>query len=390
MMMEAWMLKRERSQTPEIQVTQEAKVNCFINMCGVLLSALNYWPLGNFDKIVCWLCNVILRGREAGIAKVDYTVEGNVSGVLRGLGHDDDETIIVLSTLHDKVLVEQSLVPPGLLSVLFGSVTLEQLIDICGRGNGGHAAELEHSVLIKSWLLLMADPPWFASIYLAANLISSVGTGLSFGFLNSHSYDQPSFDSADTQSIMKCLFPRQFSWSMIYKGLLHSDFLVKHGGHSKTHEPSLKRTADIENYDENRSDNINIKQLKIIFVDGDIDIVVGGISSAEDAHLTGDNGQVVDTLITDELDNAKDLRNDLAEIWGLDQCSMLVTTLEDVGIYFHSKLIDVLKFYLVVKKAVKLRKTASYLVKHCASYSWLSSLILSSGRRLNEDEKGFS
>lgn len=77
------------------------------------------------------------------------------SGVLRGLGNDDDDTVIyVLSVLRDRVLVPESLVPPGLRSVLFGSVTLEQLVSISGREDGGEAAELAHSVL----LMVCTDP----------------------------------------------------------------------------------------------------------------------------------------------------------------------------------------------------------------------------------------
>ena len=37
------------------------------------------------------------------------------------------------------------------------------------------------------------------------------------------------FDSEDVQSIRECLYPYPFSWSLINKGLLHSDFLMKHG-----------------------------------------------------------------------------------------------------------------------------------------------------------------
>lgn len=72
------------------------------------------------------------------------------SGVLRGLGNDDDETVVyVLSTLRDRVLIPDSLVPPGLRSVLFGSVTLEQLISISGKGDDDEiSAELAHNLLI--------------------------------------------------------------------------------------------------------------------------------------------------------------------------------------------------------------------------------------------------
>lgn len=77
------------------------------------------------------------------------------SSVLRGLGNDDDETVIyVLSTLRDRLLVEESLVPPALRSVLFGNVTLEQLINISGREGGGPAAELAYSLLV----LVCTDP----------------------------------------------------------------------------------------------------------------------------------------------------------------------------------------------------------------------------------------
>ncbi|XP_027341039.1 uncharacterized protein LOC113854301 [Abrus precatorius] len=73
------------------------------------------------------------------------------SGVLRGLGSDDDETVVfVLLVLRDRILVEESLVPPGLRSVLFGSATLEQLVDVCGReGGGGDAAVVAFSVLVR-------------------------------------------------------------------------------------------------------------------------------------------------------------------------------------------------------------------------------------------------
>ncbi|KAL3520732.1 hypothetical protein ACH5RR_018881 [Cinchona calisaya] len=77
------------------------------------------------------------------------------SGVLRGLGNDDEEIVVyVLLTLRDRVLVPESLVPPGLRSVLFGSATLEQLISISGWEDGGFAAELAHTVLI----MVCTDP----------------------------------------------------------------------------------------------------------------------------------------------------------------------------------------------------------------------------------------
>lgn len=77
------------------------------------------------------------------------------SGVLRGIGNDDAETVMyILSTLRDNVLVEESLVPPGLRSVLFGSATLEQLSLISGNLDAGEAADIAHEVLV----MVCTDP----------------------------------------------------------------------------------------------------------------------------------------------------------------------------------------------------------------------------------------
>ncbi|KAJ9540122.1 hypothetical protein OSB04_026628 [Centaurea solstitialis] len=215
------------------------------------------------------------------------------SRVLRGLGSDEEETAVyVLSTLRDKVLVPESLVPVGLRSVLFGSVTLEQLVNISGRDGGGVATEVATKVLfmvctdpsnglmpdtkaspfplkgnptrllgvmkkLKATevefhrdLLLgivrgrpsfgsayldefpynLEDPAtWFAAVSLAANLISSVNAGLSLDFLDSQSQEPPSFSSPEVQSIIKCIGPRPINRLVMNKGLLHSESLIQHG-----------------------------------------------------------------------------------------------------------------------------------------------------------------
>ncbi|KAG2244849.1 hypothetical protein Bca52824_093321 [Brassica carinata] len=74
------------------------------------------------------------------------------SKVLRGLGRgdDDDDTVAyVLSTLNEKILVEESMILPSLRSVLFGIATLEQLASISAREDGGTVSELAHDVLVK-------------------------------------------------------------------------------------------------------------------------------------------------------------------------------------------------------------------------------------------------
>ncbi|KAF1894608.1 hypothetical protein Lal_00031428 [Lupinus albus] len=369
------------------------------------------------------------------------------SGVLRGLENDDDETVVfVLSTLRDRVLVEESLVPPGLRSVLFGSATLEQLVNICGREGGGLVAELAYNILItvcadpsnglmpdlkkrpnplrgnpkrimglmkKLWVaevqyhrdLLLAivngrhsfglsylkefpyniendtSSSWISAISVAAKLVSSVGDGLSKEFTSSQSNDPHSFDNMDLHNNMRCLFPRPFS-----RGLLHTNFLVKHGIVRLLLEilklldslfGCLNRSSikqEIQNYVQAflpdpqvllnllsplKARNSGLKRpachlehsvssrqkLKKDTFESDIDIVVGGISSAPDIDLTGNSG-IADIVVREgELDDEEDLMNTLGEIWGVDLHSMAFSTPKDAESYLHSKLLDALRYY---------------------------------------------
>ncbi|ESQ54570.1 hypothetical protein EUTSA_v10024185mg [Eutrema salsugineum] len=214
------------------------------------------------------------------------------SPVLQGLGEDNEDTVAsVLSTLNDKILVKESLIPPWLRSVLFGPRTLKQLVNISAREDGGIVNELAHDVLLKvctdpcnglmpdakrnlkgnidrlqqlmkmlsateigyhrDLLLAMvrgrpslssafleefpynvddfASPSWFSSISLAANLVSSVRISCSFDFLNPDQRATPSSSGSEVQTIMRCICPRPFSRSLINRGMQHPDFLVKHG-----------------------------------------------------------------------------------------------------------------------------------------------------------------
>ncbi|XP_020531558.1 uncharacterized protein LOC18448051 isoform X2 [Amborella trichopoda] len=77
------------------------------------------------------------------------------SGVLRGLACDSERTIVnVLSVLQARVLCKDSLVPPGLQSVLFGDVTLGQMSLISGNLDAKSAAEMAHETL----LMVCTDP----------------------------------------------------------------------------------------------------------------------------------------------------------------------------------------------------------------------------------------
>ncbi|XP_020269128.1 uncharacterized protein LOC109844484 [Asparagus officinalis] len=212
------------------------------------------------------------------------------SAVFRGLGSDDVDTVVyVLSTLRDKVLSKDSLIPPGLRSVLFGSITLEQLSNISGNPKAGPAADLAHEVLVmvctdpcnglmpsmnskgnhkrlfdlmkklrateaayhKELLLAVvgkipslcaaymdefpynlkprSSPWWFSAVSLAADMISSVNFNTVVASLTSHSLDKPTVDHPEVQNILKCIIPRPFSRSFISTGLQHADGPVKHG-----------------------------------------------------------------------------------------------------------------------------------------------------------------
>ncbi|KAK4385950.1 hypothetical protein Sango_2719000 [Sesamum angolense] len=186
------------------------------------------------------------------------------SGVLRGLGDDDEETVVyVLSILRDRVLVPESLVPPGLRSVLFGSVTLEQLVSISGKDDFGDAAELAHNVLLlvctdpvnglmphlerhpsplrgnlKRLLGLMKKLKATEVAYHKSLLMAIVRGRPSLGsaYLDEFPYSIEDLASdnwfaaislaADVVSSMRA---RPFTRAVINKGLLHSDSLVKHG-----------------------------------------------------------------------------------------------------------------------------------------------------------------
>jgi len=212
------------------------------------------------------------------------------SGVLRGIGNDDAETVMyILSTLRDNVLIEESLVPPGLRSVLFGSATLEQLTLISGNQDAGEAADIAHEVLVmvctdpknglmpgsnlrgnekrlldlmkklkatevahhKKLLLAIvskrlslcsaymnefpynieprSSPSWFAAISLAADVIASAKCDSIVHTLSSNSHGLVSVDDEVVQVILKCIVPNVCSRAVINRGLLHSDDLVKHG-----------------------------------------------------------------------------------------------------------------------------------------------------------------
>ncbi|CAI0379864.1 unnamed protein product [Linum tenue] len=391
------------------------------------------------------------------------------SGILRGLGNDDDETVIyVLSTLQNRILTEESLIPPALRSVLFGSVTLEQLVGISGRETGGSPADLAHNVLLlvctdpsnglmpdlkrhpnplrgnpKRLLDLMkklkateidhhrillleivkrrpflgaaymeeipynledfASPAWFNMISLAANLVSSVSCNHPFCFIDHSSEVPPSSNNVDVQRIIPFISPRSFGRSVVNKGLLHSDFLVKNGtlrfvlealklldsflrdfSLSDFAKQSTEKWASVKHDIQNelrtllpdpqvlltllsplssqaRSDESGLKRKNAEFSPENIlkrrkkfrasaihedDVIVGGISLTSDIALS-QNDEIVDEQSPDELDSEKDYMNTLLELWGSDMC-LTAPSVKDAETFFYAKLLDTLKVYLWV------------------------------------------
>lgn len=216
-------------------------------------------------------------------------------------------------------------------------------------------------------------------------MVSSVGTNLPSDFLDSQ---------LDKRSIMKCISLRPFHRSVVNKGLLNSDFLVKHGtlrlllevlqlldtfiraidsnqmidkwfslkqeiqnevrsylpdpqvlltllsslnSNYRNPQSNLKRKANIENLPE--SNKNRQKKLKTDVMKEDTDILVSGITSSCDI--------LEEDLEKNELGNGRNDENAIEEIWGLRHCSVFCTAPKEAEIYFHSKLLDALKLYLV-------------------------------------------
>lgn len=260
----------------------------------------------------------------------------------------------------------------------------------------------------------------FSAVSLAAEVISSVGTGNPFSFLDSASHDPPPFDSAEVQSIIKCACPQPFSRTNMNKGLLHSDILVKNGclrllleelkllnsfagaleekahaqnvnllgweslkreiqnevrtvlpdpqvllsllssqsGIIRNHESPMKRKSDFEN------SNHALKKMKTSHAEEDADIIVAGIASST---------PTMD--IEEELDEGEDLENLIAEIWGFDSSQMPISSSQDVQLYFYSKILDVVRLYLVCKN-IHLHSNSFHKIRFLVLFSCIISILL--------------
>lgn len=227
-------------------------------------------------------------------------------------------------------------------------------------------------------------------------MVSSVSVGHGFP-------DKPAPNSEDVQNIIKCIGPRPFSRSIITKGLLHADSLVKHGtlklvievlqlfdylvktldtsysdhqmhgwgalkeeiqngvrmllpdpqvllsllsplsSHIKSLEYTSKRKAETEIVPEHCVNSS--KRLKSSTASDDLDIVISGVNSS--GLDLFEEGEVVDSDGEQQLDNGADIVQSFRDIWGLSQSSTTVTNIKDLDTFFYSKILDSLKIYYV-------------------------------------------
>lgn len=237
-------------------------------------------------------------------------------------------------------------------------------------------------------------------------MVSSVGDGVSFEFLNTQTQDPTTFRSSDVQSIIKCICPRPFTRLVINKGLLHSNSFIKHGtlrlvfealklldsfvsavntiscsgsrmmhgwaslkkdieeevwislpdpqvllsflsslnSHYKSQKLCPKRALSSENVPEHNSRRR--KKQKISNADDETDIIVGGMSPSVGASLPVDT-EDLDTTSIDELDNKDAHMKTIAKIWGVHHCNTTSIMVDDEYTYFYSKVLDTLKLYHV-------------------------------------------
>ncbi|KAL9254329.1 Nucleolar pre-ribosomal-associated protein 1-like protein [Drosera capensis] len=436
-----WRKKKRRGKKGEVEGKSGTR-NAFIEF------AMSFLEMGK-PGLVRW----VLQQKEL------------FSGVLRGLGSDEAANVVyVLGTLRDRVLVPESLVPPGLRSVLFGSAMLEQMASISGREGGDCEAEaaayIAHDVLLKACTdpsnglmpdmktkslkgnpkrllglmkklkaievknhrgLLVAivrgtpflgsayldefphnledhsSATWVDSASLAADIVSSVSTDISWDFLDHLSQKESAIQDSDLQSVLKCICPSPFGRLVINKGLLHSSALVKHGTlrlllenlkllHSlidalnskdlislrreiqnevrvllpdpqvffgllnslsnkyNSYQSSLKRKSSPKAIEEEEKEKKKKKKLKADVPTDEIDIVVGGLNFDGDLDLQHEGDNKVALRVKDA-DDGNNHRWKFGEVWRLNRCSTSSSPEDNADVYFHCKLLEVLQIY---------------------------------------------
>lgn len=239
----------------------------------------------------------------------------------------------------------------------------------------------------------------FSIVLLAAEVVSSVGSGLPFGFLEAHSRNPPHFRDANVQSVIKCVCPSSFSRSGMNRGLLHSDFLVRNctlrllleglkflgdfsGALDRSSQvfpgnlqtwtslrdeiwnqvqtllpdaqvlvnllsPISSSPGGIVSYlnkrpvDAEGDRSHNAKKMKTNNKHEEADMVVSGVTFSPN---TGSGNPVEKG---DQLSDGNDILCAFVEIWSLDISLLPTYTTKDAEVYLYSKLMEALHAYLV-------------------------------------------
>lgn len=232
---------------------------------------------------------------------------------------------------------------------------------------------------------------------LAADVVSSVRSRISWDFLNNQGVNLLAFEATDVQSVLKCICLRSFSRLVVNKGLLHSDLLIKHGtlrlllevlkllssfidalslkGLSSLKQKvldevrillpdpqvlftllssvnsiyqisasALKRAADSESIGSHKA--CARKKSKIDIVNEDIDILVGGLNSSADIIVTGDSEKPRETVTMTQFD-IENGHEKILEIWSSYESSLSLDIVQNAEVYFCCKVLDALKIYHV-------------------------------------------
>lgn len=251
-------------------------------------------------------------------------------------------------------------------------------------------------MLLLLCLVLTGSSCRLPAVILAANVISSVSCGISWGFLDNQAENLMTFEASDVQSVLKCLCLRPFNRRVVNKGLLHSDFLVKHGtlrllleilkflnsfidalcfrelyslkqkvqdevlillpdsqvlftllssvsSFYETPKSTLKRSSDSESVGSHITPAR--KKSKTNIISEEIDIVVGGLDCAEKI-VPGDTEKPRKTVATLQFDDENGLEQ-LMEIWRSYESSFSLETVKGSEVYFYCKLLEALEMYHV-------------------------------------------
>ncbi|EFH70229.1 hypothetical protein ARALYDRAFT_336756 [Arabidopsis lyrata subsp. lyrata] len=340
------------------------------------------------------------------------------SNVLKGLGEDDEDTAAyVLSTLKDKILVKDSvgseiqtimncicprpfsrslitrgmlhsdlLVKHGTLRFLWETLRLLDSFVTAWKLRSSHSCSVEQ---IQASLErdVMGEKKMYSNVLKGLGEDDEDTAAYVLSTLKDKILVKDSVGS-EIQTIMNCICPRPFSRSLITRGMLHSDLLVKHGtlrflwetlrlldsfvtawklrsshscsveqiqaslerdvmgeslsGSSETQKLPLKREAVLDSGLVGKRKRFKPSEKCVLEKEAG-DIVICGVGSDKDFFLEEDTG---DAQMTDQADAEKEYLGIVSEIWGSEFWSKPFDSVEEAEMLFHIKLLDTLRIYM--------------------------------------------